>query len=431
MKPTSALFITDYSFTIRLTDGEAPYSSLSHMSNMFNMAHEAARMGWDTYIKAIDTDQCYKILQMFPVLQLDRSQSFEDPEFQPDIMVALYPEFMLHHAYAKPDAIKILNVFAHTWLENTRILHFDFIDNLRVVLAHHIDFVIAQNPRMKDIFLVLAGVAAKWDHPERIACAPLGYVPEELAAAAHFDRATARRNMGLTDDDICIINSGGPWDWTDIEAFLEGFVKAVRGGATRIKFYQMGLRQKTNTDHEYAMTVFRRIMRDNYDLVGRQLIVIEEWERASSCLPEYNYGADIGINISKDSTENFQAHRVRFLEYIKAGLPVLNTLGDYLSTYDARDACLLVTPGDVDGYASMLRRINDREFDLHQMHKAAAVFRDNLSSDKNYPPAFEAALAAGRLPKENRQWMIQNLAAIYKNYDFTTGRLNRSIIHKD
>ena len=413
----SILFVVDHSNLLRLVDGQEPYAAYSHVFNVFCMAHEAARMGWPTYIKPYNEESCFRVLEVYPTLKLGPPEDFSDPKFQPDIIVGVFVQYLVTHRCHKPGAVGAIFYPAHHWLESKTTANHDYVDQLRLAAAYDLDFAITQNPRMQDLCAHLFALTAKWMFADRILCAPIGYVPEQIGKS--YNRALIRRKMGLNDDDIAIINSGGPWDWTDIETFLHGFVQAVRAGATRLKFYQMGLRQKDNSDHAYTDRVFRKIIHENPDLLGKNLIIIEEWERASTCLPDYNYGADIGINISKDSAENYQSHRVRFIEYIKAGLPVLNTEGDYMGTYAAKEACLLVRPGDPQSYKNILLQLNDGEIDLHELHKKAVEFRATLASNQVYPPILETMKENGRINRDERRTIEYAYKNIYDNFEFS------------
>ena len=259
------------------------------------------------------------------------------------------------------------------------------------------------------------GLIARWRWDDRVIAAPIGYVPEQTAQLGDFDRAAIRARMGATDNDIVIINSGGAWDWTDIETFLTGFVAAVKAGGARLKFFQMGIRHKSNTDHERSARFFEFIKLKHADLLNRHLFIYE-WDEASKCLPDYNYGADLGLNVNRDTVENYQAHRVRFVDYAKAGLPVLNTAGDYLASHDASRAVITVRAHDAEDYQQKLLALNNGDYDLAKLRAAMIAFRPALSSDAIYASALQQILQSGKLPAAERQEMLGAMNSIIGFY---------------
>ncbi len=415
MQSKKIVFICERS-PVMLREGERPYASFSHNTHMFLLAHEAVNLGWEVYFKKIIDDECYSLEKVYPTISLRPSVSFSDPNFQPDILVCVnMPMYITWHKEIKPAAIGVYILNAHFWLEAPEINQTELVDAWRFGFAHHIDFILTQNPRMQELAFCLFSLISGWQHRDRIICAPNTFTLENVNwENSLYNRQDVRKKMRLDDNDIAIINSGGPWLWTDIETFLIAFAEVVNEGAKRLKFFQMGIRQPNNNSQIEAEVMIRRFMLENYNLIEtEQLHIFDNWAEASHYLPEFNYGADIGLNVSKDSSENYTSHRVRFIDYTKAGLPVLATTGNYYATYEAKNAVLTVEPSDVASYKAALWKIERGEINLPAMHSAMEKFRNSISSEKIMPDVLKQIVKIGRLEFSKRKEMYSQMREIY------------------
>jgi len=402
---------------VNIVNGQPPYTSLSENTHMFLIAQEALRLGWRVYFKMMHDNDCPEIKAIYPTVHYNTAVNFDDQSFQPDMMFFVnYPVYIVETRYKKPNAIGVFILNAHYWLEGPEGFGLNTVELWRQGLGNDVDFILTQNPRMADIGYKLFNITAKWAWRDRFLIAPNTYTPEALAEEnTCFSRGQVRAEMGLTENDIAIINSGGPWTWTDAETFYQAFARAVALGATRLKFFQMGLRQLQNLSQAPAEEFVRLFIIQNYDLVtSGHLIVEDDWRRASDCLPKYNYGADIGLNVSKESAENYQAHRVRFIDYAKAGLPVLQTMGSYYGDVSAHKAVISVEPGNVDNYVDALMKINNGEIDLTAKRIAMHDFAESIVSSKVIPGPLQSMLRAGRLSAMEREQMRLQLYYVYR-----------------
>ena len=416
----SALLFIFGAQAIQIRDGEAPYTTLSENTHNFIIAHEALRMGHRVFFKMVDFKECLELTQVYPIVKIARVIDFYDPTFEPAIIFAVnYGGILSADRPHKPSAIGVLILNAHYWLENAAGFDLNIIDQWRLALVKDVDFILTQNPRMAELGFSLFNLTAKWEWQDRILLAPNTYTPETLARENNlYDRAKVRAEMGLQEDDIAIINSGGPWIWTDYLSFLHAFIFAVRSGATRLRHIQMGIRQPTNRVHEQMEGQYRILMMQNHDLIeSGHWMVMDDWQQASACLPAWNYGADIGLNVSKETAENYQSHRVRFLDYAKAGLPILQTTGSYYGDHDARDAIIPVQSGNKDSYVDALMRLNNGEIDLPSKRRAMENFRNSISSEKLVPEAIKTMLTMGKLPDDLRYSYQVLMYAHYRNYE--------------
>jgi hypothetical protein len=268
---------------------------------------------------------------------------------------------------------------------------------------------------MADIGHKLFHMLGRWKWRDRFLIAPNTFTEERVRSdSKRYTREETREEMLVRDDEIVIINSGGPWSWTDTECFATAFAEVIREGAKRLKFIQMGIIQDDNHVERHIIPFWQQYYVKNEDLIRqRRLHIFTDWREASNHLPGWNYGADLGLNVSRDTVENYQSHRVRFMDYARAGLPTINTTGNHYTTYAAKDAVLRVEPGDLAGYKSLLWQLERGEINLGQLRQNMIHFRDTQVSEKLLAGPLQEILRLGRIPLEERLEGAQILAALY------------------
>jgi hypothetical protein len=215
--------------------------------------------------------------------------------------------------------------------------------------------------------------------------------------------------MGLAGPEIVLINAGGMWRWTDFDVFLEAFIALHRARpGNRLVFQIMGLRQDGNADHQAFIARLQALIAANRDLVDcGALRVIEDWQKAGARLGRYLHGADLGVNVSKRSIEQAQSFRQRVVDYIRAGLPVINTEGDPLSLGPFRAMMLCVEAGSPAAYRALFDQLLDGgEAALAPLRQQAQALRQQLRTDRNYAPLLTRLLAEPPRPAAERGALI-------------------------
>lgn len=412
------LFLYEMEKAVFLEEGLTPYTTFSHYTHFFLIAHEARRLGWRVYFRSIAEMRCQEVLQLYPAVQLGGTADFGLDDFQPDMIFCVNTvQVLTTQRKYKPNAIGVYILNAHSWLENTAVTSLDFTEWMRVAVANDIDFILTQNQRMADLGYHLFHLMARFHWRDRILTAPNTFCREVAEVeAAHFDRAAVRRQMNVTEDDIVIINSGGPWSWTDTDTFALAFAEVMREGAQRLKFIQMGVIQNNNIFQTDILPFWQQYINDTQDLMrAGRLTIFTNWQDASGYLPAWNYGADVGLNVSRDTAENYQSHRVRLIDYAKVGLPVFITTGNYYGTYGAYEAVMEIEPGNIESYKAMLWKIERGEIDLGQKRAAMAQFREEIMSEKQIPQTLQHMLQTGRIPENERGELRHLLQQLYQS----------------
>lgn len=410
-----AVFLYEGPNDIQFIGGRPPYAAYSHFTHCFLIAHEAIRTGWKVYFYQANGGPCVQISQIYPEGKIIDVVDFADPEFEPDIIFAVNsPAMLAIMQQKKPKSIGAFIINAHYWLEG-ETHRSDIVEWLRVGIARNIDFVLTQNERMQDLAYYLMSLIGRWHWRDRIIAAPNTFArPMVEIENAKYDRTEIRKQMGVSSEDIVIINSGGPWSWTDTDSFALAFAQVLREGAKRLRYIQMGIIQKDNAPQQKILPFWEKYLQDNEDLCQEGKIkIFTDWAEASACLPGWNYGADIGLNVSKDTAENYQSHRVRLMDYAKAGLPVLNTTGNYYATYDAKDAVMLAEPGNIESYRQLLWQLERGEINLAEKRTGMLAFRETIMSDHQIPPVLEHMVNTGRIPRTDRAEVAHHLEELY------------------
>lgn len=398
-----------------LVQGQRPVTRFSQDINLFYLAQEALRLGTRAAFHQKETEYVIEINSVFPVINIIRNYRLEDVNANNIIIFSVYPADFPYYAriFARNISLRgVLFIPAIHWIEAPEYYSREFIDRLREAVIYDIDDAICQNNEMQEMFHSLAVLVGGEFARERIYVAPCGYVPEDepMLDALQQSRDEIRREMDLEKGDIALINSGGVWKWTDLDVFLQAFVQFHREQpGNPLRFFVMGLRQSNNSDHGEFIERFVRVIHENEDLVeGRAIRIFWEWEDAGRRLPRYNYGADVGVNVSKPSIENAQSFRQRFVDYVKAALPVINTTGDPMSRGPYRAAMFHVEAGNADSYIRAFREIADGGDRIQRVRETMSALRAGLRTDRVYLPMLKRLLATGPVPKRKRQALIDS-----------------------
>lgn len=372
------LFLLEDTTLRYMTEGQSPDMAYSHDRCMLHMAHEALRQGHSVYVTSrVRNNRFRQITQVYPSWRVN---NYDQEILNPSIVVGI--EFSASGYKATYPKAKVIAVHAALYyVENpamfcSKQMH----DLLLSALPRQIDFVLVQNQRMKDIILPVYMLMG-WLWPERLLVAPFGYIKEQMVPPE--GREAERKRLGLGKNDIAIVNAGGVWKWTDFNAFLLAFVKAVRAGHTHLKLVQPGLRQPENDDHGDYLQETQALLDANRDLIGKNIILLERW-MAHADLRRVVAACDVGLNVSRDGLEHWQSHRVRVLEYIQAGIPVINTYGDAICQ-KAREAMYPVLDGE---YEEILADI--------ATNKTALLAKTKIMQTR-FTPDFSSAVATAAL----------------------------------
>lgn len=110
----------------------------------------------------------------------------------------------------------------------------------------------------------------------------------------------------------------GSWKWLDIETVIKAF-SIIKTKNEKVKLFIMGGKQNA----ELKELCLR------YDVLGKN-VILGDWIPYNK-RQDYLLDSDIGLVTHFDILETRYSHRTRVLDYIWCSLPIVSTMGDYLS----------------------------------------------------------------------------------------------------
>jgi hypothetical protein len=414
----SALCIFDPASEELWVNDLPPKPRFSHDNNLLQFAHELLRLGATVFFTtSAEYDRhgvhgrgdARQVLEIYPTLRLSTWKS-PISAVAPQICVAVHPQTFVHGGC--PDAKKVAIHPALYFVEMPDTYDAARTRSMLLSLRYHIDYLVVQNPRMKDLAGGLYHWLAGWNDLDRILVASLGIVPEMPHKV--LSRASCRRMMGIDNADLVFVNGGGVWRWTGFNEFLLGFIDACRAGTTKVKLVMTGLKQTSNKDHTAYIAETRAILQANADLLrtsegGKKawfIHVEEDWEKGSEAISTLLGCADIGLNINRDGLEDWQSHRVRCLDYIRYGLPILSNGGDWLSENAARDATIQILAPSRAGYTAAITSLADNRQLVERAKQAVIAVQEAFDSRSLFGTAARTILDGS---KYNRNLSKQSI----------------------
>ncbi len=408
VSPGRALFILDAHTFAAMREGEPPAVPYSHDRNVLLLAHVALGRGMEVAVccgpEAARAGQARVVSAVYPRWAFAATPAAAGPCQM--VACAGIEGLVLRDVFPAAKLVGMLpalHMFEAPGLHPPRVAH-DFIRALR----DQVDFVVTQNSRMRETLAFLCHWLARWEPGERIIVAPLGLSRAMEGAfninspAARATRAAARARLGLAPSDVLVVNAGGTWNWTDCDTFVEAACQhAQAGGRTRV--YLSGLAQPDNPEPNQVRDRILALMREYPDCFAQQVgdaraITIErDWAQGGRDICHFLRAGDLGLSVNKPGFEGWQSHRVRVLDYLGAGLPLL-CAGDDLLAQAFCDPRLRAQPGSVESYRDVLRALEDgRLADLRTLRRdTTRRARAALDGDESYGAALDHILATPR-----------------------------------
>ena len=172
---------------------------------------------------------------------------------------------------------------------------------------------------------------------------PIRCLPDAIEDVPYHHTNQVLRGGLVGDDDFVIIWSGRCDRWTDVDTLFEGVAAAMREEA-RVRLVCIGGAPPGEDD-----TTFYRFRQraEESDLADRFLFL--GWVSPEQ-VPSYYFESDAGISVDRAGYGTLVCCRYRILDMLRAGLPVITTLGSETSQV-VRDERLglTVAPGDAAG----------------------------------------------------------------------------------
>lgn len=176
-----------------------------------------------------------------------------------------------------------------------------------------------------------------------------GYVIQNGIIDEDFvhDKKVVRGKL-VEEDDFVILWSGGYNTWCDIDTLFKALIKAMETN-DKIKFVSTGGEIKGQDEKTYPRFL-NLIINSKFS----QNFIMKGWISTED-VKNYYFEADVGINIDKDIHEVRLGSKMRILDWLRAGLPILTTKVCELSQIIDREKIgFTFKPNDISGLKQKL-----------------------------------------------------------------------------
>ncbi len=405
-----------------LTLGREPTLPYSHDKNLLLLAHEALRLKSDVYIAAFAGPtrvvSALKIKQVYPYFEADVS-SITDTDMTV-VTSSGIENLRLKDVY--PEAIILGVVPALHMIESPHLFDGEYVLQWLKAARKHVDYFITQNDRMRGILSTLVHWLARWDPYDRTFVAPLGYASGQ---ATRLEKARARKDLGVCEETVLLVSAGGAWPWTDLDTLVKAMLLYAEQGGNSVRLYLPGLTQPDNDERNPVADKIKGLAKRypqhfSDQLSANKTITIQsDWSSGGRNLPKILEAADLGVNVNKEGLESWQSHRVRFVDYLSSGLPVLSTIGCTLSE-QMSGSCKLVKAGSVSSYVEAIRSLESDPNTLIRLTRQAEQDRIKLNSSNTYGKVLPKIISGTKrdtsnLPKSVIEAETEQVVAQYRN----------------
>ncbi|QWT23730.1 glycosyltransferase family 1 protein [Subtercola sp. PAMC28395] len=150
---------------------------------------------------------------------------------------------------------------------------------------------------------------------------------------------------GIGENDKIVLWGGGIYDWFDPLILIRAVAELSKRHADIRLFFLA--KQHANPVHGVMkMAVDAQKLADELDVLGSVVFFNEQWVRHAD-RANYFLDADLGVSTHLDHLETRFSFRTRLLDYLWAGLPIVNSAGDaFESVIVERGLGAVVLPGD-------------------------------------------------------------------------------------
>ena len=264
------------------------------------------------------------------------------------------------------DPFVLENLFVHkgagTALKDRTLIHRHDLGVFNVLIASGDHFLCASD-RQKDL---LMGALMSLDRlnpaaldfsesaDELVSVVPFGIREDEPGTPAG---PVIRGKEGtIREGDILLIWGGVISNWYDPLTLLEALAGA-RLEDPRLKLYFLSTRHPNPLTPGFEMARRAEAAARGLGLADGAVVFHEDWvdyDRRGAYFRE----ADIGVSIHRTHLETRYSFRTRMLDYLKHGLPLLCTEGDFFADLVGREGLgFVVRPEDADGLKNAILRL--------------------------------------------------------------------------
>lgn len=279
------------------------------------------------------------------------------------------------------------------------------------------DAVICANENQRDLWTGLM-LAQKKIHPADYDVDAslknlIGIVPFGLSSNPPMKQGTGPKSLfKLKETDKIVLWGGGIWDWFDPLTLIKA-IHEISKKRSDIHLVFMGVKISSDPTRVMSMPTKAYQLAKELDILDKHVFFNQEWipyEQRTSFLLE----ADIGISTHLEHLETRYSFRTRLLDYIWAGLPIINTEGDSFSRLiDQKKIGLTVPYENAEALSQAILHLIDHPEAANEMKKNLKVLAQEFHWDKIVEPLQEM-IAAPRRKQSKARAIKHILGSIYR-----------------
>jgi glycosyltransferase involved in cell wall biosynthesis len=161
---------------------------------------------------------------------------------------------------------------------------------------------------------------------------------------------------GIDPDDKVILWGGGIYDWFDPLTLIHAVAKLAKSRPD-VRLFFLATHHPHPGISVMQMAHDARELAESLGVLGKHMFFNESWV-AHEDRANYFLDADVGVSTHLEHLETSFSFRTRLLDYIWAGLPIINSSGDaFESVITELNLGQVVRPGDVDALADALETV--------------------------------------------------------------------------
>jgi glycosyltransferase involved in cell wall biosynthesis len=247
---------------------------------------------------------------------------------------------------------------------------------IRALQLRHADLILCAGTRQREEIVRAAGALDAGGTPSTPVVVPFG-LPDPPARSGR--RPLRERFPQIGERDTVVLWWGSVWRWLDAETAIRACARIARTRGDVKLVITAGRAPNRKTDR-FSATEQARALAAELGVLGESVLFLDEWipyeERH-----HYLQDADIGLTLNRDAAEAELAARVRYMDYLWAGLPCVLGRGDEIAAeLEAGGFATLIDEGDEQALVAALLGLADN------------------------PRALERAREHGRRLARERQW---------------------------
>jgi glycosyltransferase involved in cell wall biosynthesis len=183
-------------------------------------------------------------------------------------------------------------------------------------------------------------------------------VPFGIDESAPVQREHGIRGVvpGIDPNDKVILWGGGIYDWFDPLTLIHAVAKLSKSRAD-VRLFFLATHHPHPEISVMQMAHDARELAESLGVLGTHVFFNESWV-AHEDRANYFLDADVGVSTHLEHLETSFSFRTRLLDYIWAGLPIINSSGDaFEPVITELNLGRVVRPGDVDALADALAAV--------------------------------------------------------------------------